>query len=110
MRLFLTVLLRCVLVLGLGFTPVANAVSMAALDSHPADAPPCHMPSHAQQKPDGKCCVASTQCHCAMAIVLPTVPATIATPRQQADHPQTVRLLALAQAVIPDTPPPRLSP
>ena len=110
MRLFLTMVFRCVLALGLGFTPVANALSMATMAVPQEEAPPCHNPNHEQQKPTGKCCGTTSQCHCAMATALPAALSLIAPPTLLSDHPQTVRLLALEHPVIPDTPPPRQIP
>ena len=107
MNQFLALLLRCVLVLGLGFTPVANALSMAALDSHRQGTPPCHVSSHHQ--PDGKCGGATLHCHCAVANALPSAPAVIVAPLQRSNHPQTVHPLFLEQVVDPETPPPRIA-
>lgn len=108
MRLILAILFRCILALGLGFTPVANALSMAAPAAHAKDAPPCHAPCHDEQKPAGKCCGSANPCHCAMATALPATLPSFASPAGLADHPQTVRRFALEQSTIPDTPPPRL--
>lgn len=107
MRIFLTILFRCFLVLGLGLTPVANAMSMATMAVPREKAPPCHTPSPGQESPAGKCCGTASQCHCAMATALPAGLPPITPPTLLSDHPQTVRLLVLEQAVIPDTPPPR---
>ena len=110
MRVFLAILFRCVLALGLGFVPVANALDMVAMtQTTPAqdDVPPCHAPSQDSQKPDGKCCGAAGHCHCAMATALPVELPTIAHPIMPSDHPQTVWPLTLQQPVVPDTPPPR---
>lgn len=109
MHTFLAILFRCVLALGLGFVPVANAFDMLAMTqtTHPQeDVPPCHTPSQDQQKSDGKCCGIG-HCHCAMATALPVTLPAIAHPIMPSDHPQTVRQLALQQSVVPDTPPPR---
>ena len=107
MRRFLALLLRCVLVLGLGFTPVANALNMAALDSTQAPESDCHAPCHKQHHPGHKCCTSTAHCHCATANALPVALPIPATPRPLSDHPQTVHLLTLQQTVTPDTPPPR---
>lgn len=107
MRVFLAVLLRCVLALGLGFTPVANAFAMAAMTATQEDVPPCHSPCQGHQKTDGDAGSGGGHCHCAMATALPTAEPELAHPVMPSDHPQTVRQLALKQPVIPDTPPPR---
>ncbi len=112
MRVFLAIMFRCVLALGLGFVPVANAFDMLAMtQTSPSqeDAPPCHMPCHDQQNGNDKCHGGSGQghCHCAMATALPVALPGMAHPIMPSDHPQTVRHLTLQQSVIPDTPPPR---
>lgn len=107
MRVFLAILFRCVLALGLGFIPVANAFDMAAMAATEEDAPPCHAHDQDQQKHDGKCCGSTGHCHCAMANALPAGMPVIAHPIMPSDHPQTVRQLTLEQSVSPDTPPPR---
>ncbi len=107
MRVFLIILLRCVLALGLGFTPVANALSMATMAASQEDHPPCHAP--VQQHPDGKCChAAGHQCHCAMSICLPADVAAVTPGTPPSDHPQTAHRLVLGQTSLPETPPPRL--
>jgi hypothetical protein len=117
MQTFLAILFRCILALGLGFTPVANALDMATMatpkpasqqQAQQEDVPPCHAHSHDQQKPNGKCCGGTGHCHCAMAYALPVELPLVAHPIMPSDHPQTVRLLTLEQSVIPDTPPPRI--
>lgn len=107
MRVFLALLFRCVLALGMGFVPVANALDMAAMVAPQEDLPPCHTPSQDQPDPDGKCCGDVGHCHCAMSTALPAAMAVAAHPGTPSDHPQTARHLALQQPVIPDTPPPR---
>lgn len=107
MQTFLAILFRCVLALGLGFVPVANAFDMAAMPAPQEDLPPCHTPSQDQPDPDSKCCGDGGQCHCAMSTALPADLAVVAHPVMPSDHPQTVRHLALQHPVIPDTPPPR---
>ena len=106
MRAFLAILLRCVLALGLGFIPVANALDMAAMSAPQEDVPPCHAPSQDSQHSTDKCC-GSAHCHCAMASALPVEPAVRAQPIMPSDHPLTVRPLTLEQSTSPDTPPPR---
>jgi hypothetical protein len=108
MRIVLTILFRCVLALGLGFTPVANALSMATMAVPQQEAPPCHTPSPEQQSPAGKCCGTASHCHCAMATALPAQLPASSLPNMPSDHPQTVQGVALEQPHIPDTPPPRL--
>jgi hypothetical protein len=105
MRDFLAILLRFALVLGLAFVPVANARNMAAMAADQEDRPPCHAP--VQQHPDGKCCNAASQCHCAMAACLPAGLASATPTPPPSDHPQTARRLALGLTSIPETPPPR---
>lgn len=107
MRVFLAILFRCVLALGLGFVPVANALDMATMTASQDDVPPCHAPSQDQQKSDGNCCGGAGHCHCAMATALPVELPIIAHPIMPSDHPQTVRPLTLQHPVVPDTPPPR---
>lgn len=107
MGTFLAVIFRCVLALGLGIIPVANAFDMVAMTESQEDVPPCHAHSPEQQKFDGKCCGGMGHCHCAMANVLPTAMPVVAHPIMPSDHPQTVRPLTLEQPVVPDTPPPR---
>lgn len=107
MRILLAILFRCVLALGLGFIPVANALDMAAMTATQEDAPPCHGSSQDQHQPDGKCCGGAGHCHCAMATALPAKLPVVAHPEMPTDHPQTARRLTLQQPVIPDTPPPR---
>lgn len=105
MRDFLTILLRCVLALGLAFVPVANALNMATIAASQEEHPPCHAP--VQQQPDGKCCHAAGQCHCAMSTCLPAAVAAVTPASTPSDHPQTARLLALGPSSVPETPPPR---
>ena len=105
MRDFLAILLRCVLVLGLAFVPVANALNMAAMAADQDDRPPCHAP--VQPPPDGKCCKAASQCHCAMSACLPAEVAAATPTLPCSDHPQTARRLALGPSATPETPPPR---
>lgn len=107
MKTFLAILFRCVLALGLGFTPVANAFYMAAMAAPQEAVPPCHAPAQEAQKPDGKCCGSMSQCHCAMATALPASVAVVAHVLTPADHPQTVLRLPLEQPLTPETPPPR---
>lgn len=110
MRTYLAILFRCVLALGMGFVPVANAFDMVTLtQTTPSqeDAPPCHAPKPDQQKTDGKCCGSIGHCHCAMATALPADLPVVAHPIMSSDHPLTVRQLTLEQPVVPDTPPPR---
>jgi hypothetical protein len=113
MRFFLAILFRCVLALGLGFTPVANALSMAAMATpQPApqeDNPPCHAPSEDHKTSQDKCCGNVAQCHCAMATALPTCCATLPVPTVLSEHPQTARPFPHDHSIIPDTPPPRLT-
>ncbi|MCP5279074.1 MAG: hypothetical protein H6935_12035 [Thiobacillus sp.] len=106
MQTFLAILFRCVLAFGLGFTPVANALDMAAMSAPQEDVPPCHAPSQDSQQSADKCCGAA-HCHCAMATALPAELPVVAHPIMPSDHPQTVRQLTLQQSVVPDTPPPR---
>ena len=108
MRVFLAILLRCVLALGLGFAPVANAFDMAAMMIDQEDAPPCHTPCPDQQNPAGECCGGGGHCHCVMATALPVDQAVNASPCMPSDHPQTIRQLTLHQSIVPDTPPPRV--
>lgn len=110
MRTFLAILFRCVLALGMGFIPVANALDMAAMTQgtpSQENVPPCHAPSQDQHKLDGKCCGSVGHCHCAMATALPSALPVIAHPIMSSDHPQTARQLTLEQPAVPDTPPPR---
>ncbi len=107
MRAFLALCLRCVLVLGLGFTPVANALNMATMAASQEETPPCHAPIHQPHHADGKGCNTAGQCHCAMAICLPAAVATGTHAAPPSDHPQTAHRLVLGQTFIPETPPPR---
>lgn len=106
MRAILAIAFRCVLALGLGFIPVANALDMASMMSSRGDIPPCHAPSQGQYPVDGKCC-GTAHCHCAMANVLPAVTVHVALPAVATPHPLTVHPLALEDTLPPDTPPPR---
>lgn len=107
MRIFLAIAFRCVLVLGLGFTPIANALDMAAMSAPQKDVPPCHAPSHDSQKSDDTRCGGSGHCHCAMANALPSTTVSATKPALASDHPLTVPRLALGNTLSPDTPPPR---
>lgn len=107
MRVFLDLLLRCVLAFGLVFVPVSNAMSMAAMAASHEDPPSCHASVQAQQNTDDKNAPAASQCHCAMAICLPTDAAAVTHPGPPSDHPQTVRRLDLGQVSIPEIPPPQ---
>jgi len=106
MRVFLAIVFRCVLALGLGFTPVANALEMAAMLAPQEDIPPCHAPSQDQHHADSKCC-GTAHCHCAMANALPMATVPAVRPVMASDHPLTVHQLALDNTLPPDTPPPR---
>ncbi len=103
---FLAMLLRCALVLALGFTPVANALEMAAMSPARETPPPCHAPATDQPSQDGKIQTAA-HCHCAMSIALPTAGMPTQRPDPVADHPLTVHHLILGGIFLPDTPPPR---
>lgn len=104
MRAFLMLLLRCAVILGLAFVPMANALNMAAMAASQTADPPCHAPA---SQSDDTCCQAAGQCHCAMASCLPAVPAGLVRFPLPSDHPQTAHPLALGQNSVPETPPPR---
>lgn len=110
MRAVMAILFRCVLALGLGFTPVANAFDMATLTAAPhsrEDAPPCHAHSQTQDVPDSKCHGGAGHCHCSIATALPAESPVITHTLMPPDHPQTARRLTLEHPLSPDTPPPR---
>ena len=107
MRVFLAILLRCALALGLAFVPVANALSMAAMAASHEELPSCHASVHPPQDTNGKNGHAAGQCHCAMAICLPATVCAVTHPGHPSDHPQTARRLALGQISIPEIPPPQ---
>lgn len=105
----LTLFLRCFLVIGLAFAPVANAMNMAQMAFSQTDTPPCHspaeQPSSSQDQSDGAC--GAGHCHCAMSTALPLpILGQALTPRQTS-HPQTASRLALGQTGTPEIPPPR---
>lgn len=102
---FRTLILYCVVALGLAFVPVANALNMAAIAA-PQQPPSCHAPAKPLQHPDGKCCQTAGQCHCAMAVCLPTDFAAPGRTPNPSAHPQTACRFAVGQTAVPETPPP----
>lgn len=107
-RSFLILALRCVLALGLAFTPVANALNMSRMATNQEDRLPCHEPAEQQaDAADSSCCNSASQCHCAMATCLPADVAIVPPAFLLPEHPQTVRHLTLGLSSLPETPPPR---
>lgn len=106
MRGFRALILYCVLALGLAFVPVANALNMAAMAVPQEPLPPCHAPAKPLPQPDGKCCQTASQCHCAVAVCLPTDAAAHGRAPNPSAHPQTARRFVLGQTGAPETPPP----
>jgi hypothetical protein len=107
------VLIRLMLVLGLAYTPLAQAFAMAAMTS-PQQESASVCPHHAEagkadsapSKPGGCCAKKGSACHCAMtlALVSSTLPATSSA---SSDHPVSApRLISSAQPA-PESPPPR---
>ncbi|HNQ05029.1 MAG TPA: hypothetical protein PKH69_10495 [Thiobacillaceae bacterium] len=106
MRPFLVIFLRCILGLGLGFTPVANALEMASMATPRQGPPSCHAAEADQHRTDGKA-QGKAHCHCAMSIALPVTTGPDGKTVVASDHPLTEPRLLLGGAFLPDTPPPR---